>query len=325
MMGRVALYAAACRTVEHDLSDSDALTAIREYERQRPFPRKYSDSDILNRIRDAECSPDVQRGTKLITTNGHGAPAWLSSEYDDDPTDTIDSINSPVGQTDSANAARFHRLHGASVRFCDQWSQWFNWSGKHWARDFTREIDARAAGVHRLMWKIIIHASEENVARVSKEAIKWARYTANARGRYEFLKLARSLPSIPMTPKDMDSNPWAFNCTNGTLDLRIGQFHTHHRDDCITKLCPVAYNPDADCPIWQSLLHRIMANNAELVEFLQRAVGYSLTGTAREHILLFLHGDSGERQINLPQCALLGVFGEDYAMQAPPRFDHGKA
>jgi len=48
------LLTAACRAVEHDLTDQQAIDAIRAYEREKPFPRDWSDEDILQRVRDAE-------------------------------------------------------------------------------------------------------------------------------------------------------------------------------------------------------------------------------------------------------------------------------
>ncbi len=60
------LYTAACRAVEHDLSDGDALDAIRQYERDRPFLRSWSDDEIIARVRQADDSPAVLRGEAVI-------------------------------------------------------------------------------------------------------------------------------------------------------------------------------------------------------------------------------------------------------------------
>ena len=54
------LFAACCRAVEHDLSDRDALAAVRAYAAERPFPAAWSDADVLARVRDAERR--VERG-----------------------------------------------------------------------------------------------------------------------------------------------------------------------------------------------------------------------------------------------------------------------
>src|SRR5262249_45989689 len=73
-------------------------------------------------------------------------------------------------------------------------------------------------------------------------------------------------------------------------DLRTGILREHRREDFITKLAPVAYDPGATCPLWQAFLSRIMDRNQGLVGYLQRAVGYALTGNVEEQCLFFLYG-----------------------------------
>ena len=54
---------------------------------------------------------------------------------------------------------------------------------------------------------------------------------------------------IPILPGDMDTDPWMFNCTNGTIDLRTGELRPHKQADAITKLCPIKYLVDSTCPL----------------------------------------------------------------------------
>jgi putative DNA primase/helicase len=90
---------------------------------------------------------------------------------------------------------------------------------------------------------------------------------------------ARSEPGIPILPDALDQDPWSFNALNGTVDLQTGELRPHRREDLITKLAPVQYDPDADCPTWWEFLKRIFDGNFTLIEFLQKATGYALTGT----------------------------------------------
>ena len=80
------------------------------------------------------------------------------------------------------------------------------------------------------------------------------------------------------------------NVTNGTLDLNTGELREHRREDLITKLAPVNYDPKATCPIWEKFLDRIMDGNQNLIRYLQKAVGYALTGSIKEQCLFFLYG-----------------------------------
>jgi putative DNA primase/helicase len=102
--------------------------------------------------------------------------------------------------------------------------------------------------------------------------------------------LAKTEEGIPIRPDLLDADPWLLNCKNGSLDLRTGKLREHNRNDLSTKLVPVRFDPDASCPQWQKFLHRIMNNNEGLIGFLQRAIGYSLTGSVQEHAFFLTYG-----------------------------------
>ena len=88
----------------------------------------------------------------------------------------------------------------------------------------------------------------------------------------------------------LDADPWLLNCTNGTLDLRTGELRPHRQPDLLTKCLPIAYDPEARCPQWIAFLENTMEGEATLIVFLQRALGYSLTGSTREQCFFLLHG-----------------------------------
>src|SRR5262249_23526841 len=112
----------------------------------------------------------------------------------------------------------------------------------------------------------------------------------------------------------LDADPWLLNVQNGTVDLRTGELREHRRDDLITKVAPVDFDPDAECPTWVAFLNRAMAGDATLVDYLQRFVGYCLTGATTEHVLVFLYGGgaNGKSTFLSTVHAMLG----DYAMPA---------
>ena len=104
------------------------------------------------------------------------------------------------------------------------------------------------------------------------------------------IELAKSEPGVPVLPDQLDVDPWLLNATNGTVDLRSGKLRPHCREDLITKLAPVAYIPDATLTQWDDFLADTTNADTDLIGFLQRAVGYSLTGDCREEVLFFVHG-----------------------------------
>ena len=91
----------------------------------------------------------------------------------------------------------------------------------------------------------------------------------------------RSELEIVIRHGDLDRDPWLLNVGNGTLNLKTGKLQPHCRGDLITRLIPIDYDEHATCPLWMSFLERVTGAKPDLMSFLQKAVGYSLTGHAR--------------------------------------------
>ncbi len=129
------------------------------------------------------------------------------------------------------------------------------------------------------------------------------------------LSSAQSEAAVSVKPDQLDSDPWLLNCWNGTIELRTGTFREHRREDLITKVVPVSYDPNAQCPQWNKFLADIMGGSTELISFLQRAIGYSLTGDTSEQVMFILHGVGRNGKSTFVECIhqLLG----DYAMRTP--------
>lgn len=89
------------------------------------------------------------------------------------------------------------------------------------------------------------------------------------------------------------------NARNGTLDLRTGKLRSHSREDFLTKFAPVNFDPDAKCPEWMKFLGRIFAGDAELISFVRKAIGYTLTGKVTEKAMFFFHGSGNNGKTTL--------------------------
>ena len=129
------------------------------------------------------------------------------------------------------------------------------------------------------------------------------------------VRLAESESPLQVIPERLDADPWLLNVQNGTIDLRTGEQLPHRREDLITKLVPIDYRPDAEAPIFNQFVGQILAHNSNLVAFLQRAIGYSLTGDTREQVMFILHGNGSNGKSTLVNV-LLSLLG-DLAMQTP--------
>ena len=188
--------------------------------------------------------------------------------------------------TDSGNARRLVARHGPDLCYVSEWG-WMVWDGARWKRDTTGEAHRRAKETARAMLR---EAAEENDSKRRDAAVKHALATESARGITNMLAMAASEPEIAAEPAAFDREHLLLNVANGTIDLTTGELREHRREDLITRLAPVEYDPDARSERWLRFLREVMKGRQQLEEFLQIAVGYSLTGETSEQVLFFLHG-----------------------------------
>ena len=212
--------------------------------------------------------------------------------------------------TDLGNAERLVHHHGEDIRYCHAWKKWLIWDGRRWAPDDSDRIMRLAKEVIRFIYSEAERASDSSERRdIARHAMR----SESDRSINAMVDLARS--EVPISPEELDQDPWLFNCANGTIDLRTGRLRGHRREDFITKLVPVAYDPEAEHPLWDRFLDRILDGNQDLVDFMQRAVGYALTGSTIEQCLFILHGAGANGKTTFLQT--VGEILADYAMQTP--------
>lgn len=214
--------------------------------------------------------------------------------------------------TDAGNAIRFVNQWGDELRYCHPWKKWFRWDGKRWKEDDTGATMRRAKVTAK---RIYNEASTMPDSDTQKEVAKHAFRSQNATRLREMLNLAQSELGIPVLPDMLDRDPLLFNVQNGTIDLRTGALGKYDPKDYITKLSPVGYYPDAECPLWQEFLSQIMDGDDDLIVFLQRAVGYSLTSSTAEQCFFILYG-SGANGKSTFMNTVNHVVG-DYGQQTP--------
>ncbi|MCH8043047.1 MAG: hypothetical protein IID44_04950 [Planctomycetes bacterium] len=223
--------------------------------------------------------------------------------------------DAPYHLTDMGNAQRLVRLHGRDLRYCYHWKRWLIWNDTRWEPDESGEIVRRA--------KITVAKIYDELSGLDKDERKaMARHAMSSEKRERIgamIALAESEPGIPIATDKLDKNPWLLNVENGTLDLRTGELRQHQRDDYLTKLAPVRYDPDADCPTWLRFIDSTFDGNQSLAEFVRRLFGYCLTGSTRDHILAFLYG-TGANGKSVLLNTTIDVMGPDYAMKAPADF-----
>ncbi|PEM04763.1 DNA primase [Bacillus cereus] len=212
--------------------------------------------------------------------------------------------------TELGNAERIAYYHGENVRYCNE-LEWLIWNGKHWHEDSKRQIEAITAKTLRAIYGEA-KATEDKYQ--SKLLHDWAKKCERRSIRINSILDVR--PMVSVKKKELDSHSFLFNCDNGVIDLKTGELLPHDRDLLLTKISPIKYDRNAECPNWKAFLESIFKTPAgepdyELIKYLQKAIGYSLTGVTKEQVMFFLFGNGRNGKstfINIIQ-ELLGDYG----------------
>ncbi len=222
------------------------------------------------------------------------------------------TITACYSLSDLGNARRLVAQHGRDLRYCHLSKKWWIWTGRVWALDTSGEVRRRAKLAIATIYSEAAGAPDEDSRKkIAAHALR-SEHDARIKG---MLSLAESEFGIPVSPAEMDANPWLLNCLNGTIDLKTGQLRPHDRADLITRLAPVEFDPRASCPLWEKFLNRIQDSNNKVISFIQRTLGYSLTGDCREQSLFVLwgYGANGKSTLLNIISSILG----NYAIQTP--------
>jgi putative DNA primase/helicase len=214
--------------------------------------------------------------------------------------------------SDLGNARRLVRLHGADLRHVRAQRRWLLWDERRWRDDATGEADRRAKAVVDQLYADAAAASHEAQRKV---LVKHAVASDSAQRVRSMLELASTESAVVLRVEQLDAGPWVLNLQNGTLDLRNGELRPHRRADYLTKLAPVRWDPGATAPRWARFLREITGADQDLAGFLQRAIGYSLTGDTGEQCLFFCHGQGANGKTVFLET-VQAMLGPDYARTA---------
>lgn len=117
-----------------------------------------------------------------------------------------------------------------------------------------------------------------------------ARRSDSKTARRNMVTLARSEPEIRVKPDQFDADPELLCVKNGIVDLRTGVRRPHSPSSRMTRMAGASYDIDAPCPLWLAHLSRIFNGDQEIIAFLQRLMGYALTGYTREQLFAVFYG-----------------------------------
>ena len=220
--------------------------------------------------------------------------------------------------TDEGAAERLIMLHGDGIKYCPHNKTWYVYDGRRWKADVGGlETERLALDVSRMLH---LEAFQRTAMKEIAQAALQYQDTRCVRRM-----IAATRKHVPISPDELDKNPYLINVNNGTVRLRYeegddstclnGRLREARQSDNITKISPIEFDEYAKCPLWEESLLRWMDGNPDLVAFLQRAVGYSLTASVGEQLWFFLWGRGANGKSAFIQT-ILSLMGE-YGAQAP--------
>ena len=185
---------------------------------------------------------------------------------------------------DYGNGRRLIKLYGADLRYCTPMKRWVIWDGRRW------KLDERDA-VRKLAQETMLTLTRQGVVAGSNPMVRFAGRSLNTHRLTAMIREAQ--PHLAVDPDELDTDRYLLNFLNGTLDLQTGELREHSRDDLITKLVQYDYDPDAECPRFVTFIERTLG---PLIPFVQKAIGYSLTGVTSEKVAFLCLGktDTGK-------------------------------
>lgn len=188
--------------------------------------------------------------------------------------------------TDVGNAERFVAMFKDEVKYCSVYKKWFIWNGKFWEQDEGTIVEYAIQCVR----SIYTYADMLPAGDQRKALIQHAMRSESGNKIKLLITLAAGMKDLAIAPDDWDANPWLLNCQNGTINLKTGKLQPFNKADYITRICSASFDENCATPLWDTLLETITKGDADTIRYMQKALGYALTGDTSEQAMFMLYG-----------------------------------
>lgn len=182
--------------------------------------------------------------------------------------------------SDLYNSEIFYEVSMNKVRWCKDLGGWYIFNGRHWERDINdniRRIAIECAHIIALKMQEIGKAGFNNYRRIQGN-----------QGLLGMIECSKAF--LGCAADDFDRNENLFNCLNGTYDLKGNNFLSFSSVHSLTKIGVVEYKLLEECPLWIKFLNEIFLEDKELIDYIQRVVGYSMTASTKEQCMFIFYG-----------------------------------
>lgn len=185
------------------------------------------------------------------------------------------SISAAPALSDDAIAMDFAALHAQDWKHIPAWGAWYQWRGNIWERD--------EVGMVRELVRQVCRSAARQASKPGE-----SRNIASEKKMSAVLRVAAADPLVAVPPSRWDTHQMLLNTPTGVVDLTTGQISSHNPVLLISQM--TAASPGNGCPRWMSFLNEVTDGDIDLQSYLARLAGYCLTGSTREQMFAFLHG-----------------------------------
>lgn len=203
------------------------------------------------------------------------------------PTPSDSGVFGHFRLTDLGNAERLIHQFGDILHYSYERKLWLIWSGKVWEWDMGDKIMQLATKTVRNIYHEVANEPDD---KKRKELTDHAKRSESDQRLGAMIKLARARPGIPVEVAKLNTDAWLLNCSNGTINLKTGKLQPYNKRDLITMLIPLSYHAEARSEEWDSFLGTIFEHRESIISYVQKALGYSITGSQEEQAFFFCHG-----------------------------------
>lgn len=294
------LYAHVARLTANGFTKVEACQTIRLIN-QYVFAEPLDESELSTILRD-----------EAFDSLAHRSPQQSSDADALTLCETLHNLhpeNNPRYQWTDIGAGRlFADIFQRKARYVPERKVWYCYDGKRWVADIG---NLKAMEFCKMLADaLMVYALKIEDERARNAYLDYCRKWQLRRNRETILRDAQSVHPISM--KAFDSDPYALNCSNGTLHLGTMAFKPHCPDNLLTKITETVYDANAQCDRWECFIDEIMDGDPSKVQFLRKAMGYALSGDTKYECMFLLYGAStrnGKGTLCESVLRVMGAYG----------------
>ena len=211
--------------------------------------------------------------------------------------------------TDVGNMMRFINQHQKVIRCYGNSREWLIWDGTRWKRTSNKDIFSLALNSIN---SIAFEAKKCPSVEGTQALRKWLLTSQSEAKINAMINMASKHPNISVSLSQFDKLDNFLNCKKATINLNNGSTSKNDPLKSFTKVTNASHNKDAHCPTFKKFILDIFNGDNELIEWFQRAIGYTITGSTKEQLLFIAHGKGANGKSTLFEL-IRDILG-DYAI-----------